>query len=83
MSNLNSLHSPSSTAKESEVNTRSVPYTTSTGVQIGCMYQPKQSIVVGRDMELLQTALLAKRTVRPGFFERLVRLVRNRTASTL
>lgn len=83
MLNLNSLHSPQTTAKESEVNHKVVPYTTSTGLQIGCMYQPKQTIVVGRDMELLQTALLSKRVIRVGFFERLARWVRNRTERTL
>lgn len=83
MLNLNSVHSPKSTAKESEVNHKTVPYTTSTGLQIGCMYQPKQTIVVGRDMELLQTALLNRRTIRPGILERLVRFVRNRMERTL
>lgn len=34
------------------------PYTTKTGIQIGCMYQPKQTWVPSADMERLQTALL-------------------------
>lgn len=34
------------------------PYTTKTGIQIGCMYQPKQKWEPSADMENLQIALL-------------------------
>ena len=34
------------------------PYTTKTGIQIGCMYQPKQTWEPSEDMETLQIALL-------------------------
>lgn len=34
------------------------PYTTKTGIQIGCMYQPSQKCEPSVDMENLQTALL-------------------------
>lgn len=37
-----------------------VPYTTKTGIQIGCMYQPKPNVTMSRDMELLQASLLNK-----------------------
>lgn len=37
-----------------------IPYTTKTGIQIGCMYQPKRNVSMSRDMELLQAALLKK-----------------------
>lgn len=35
-----------------------VPYTTKTGIQIGCMYQPKPNVSMSRDMERLQASLL-------------------------
>ena len=70
MLRLNQLHSAEPTAKESEVNQRVVPYTTSTGLQIGCMYQPKQKLTISRDMELLQTALLAQGGYRPNLWSR-------------
>ena len=71
MLRLNQLHSAKTTAKESEVSQRPVPYTTSTGLQIGCMYQPKPKVLVGRDMELLQTALLIRGSRRPSLWERM------------
>jgi hypothetical protein len=37
-----------------------VPYTTKTGIQIGCMYQPKPDVTMSRDMERLQASLLNK-----------------------
>lgn len=37
-----------------------IPYTTNTGIQIGCMYQPKPDVSMSRDMERLQAALLDK-----------------------
>jgi hypothetical protein len=39
---------------------RVVPYTTKTGIQIGCMYQPKPNISMSRDMERIQASLLEK-----------------------
>lgn len=35
-----------------------IPYTTKTGIQIGCMYQPKSNVSMSRDMERLQASLL-------------------------
>lgn len=35
-----------------------IPYTTKTGIQIGCMYQPKPNVSMSRDMERLQASLL-------------------------
>ena len=67
MLRLNQLHSAKTTAKESEVSQRPVPYTTSTGLKIGCMYQPKQVWVPSADMERLQTALLRKQ--RPSYLD--------------
>lgn len=37
-----------------------VPYTTKTGIQIGCMYQPKPDVTMSQDMERLQASLLNK-----------------------
>ena len=71
MLRLNQLHSAKTTAKESEVTQRPVPYTTSTGLQIGCMYQPKLKVQMSRDMEDLQTALLAKPHHKPSLWARL------------
>lgn len=34
------------------------PYTTKSGIQIGCMYQPKQTWEPSADMERLQLSLL-------------------------
>jgi hypothetical protein len=34
------------------------PYTTKSGIQIGCMYEPKQTWEPSADMENLQSALL-------------------------
>jgi hypothetical protein len=41
------------------------PYTTKTGIQIGCMYQPKQTWEPSADMERLQCSLLDP-TYRPA-----------------
>ena len=76
MLSLNQLHSGQTTAKESEVSQRPVPYTTSTGLKIGCMYQPKPKLTVSRDMELLQAALLNRPIVAPSLWDRLVWRVR-------
>lgn len=76
MLDLNWLHSAKPTAKESEVNHRPVPYTTSTGIKIGSMYQRKQTIVYSRDMELLQTALLNRPIVAPSLASRIAWRVR-------
>lgn len=35
-----------------------IPYTTKTGIQIGCMYQPRPNVGMSRDMERLQASLL-------------------------
>lgn len=35
-----------------------IPYTTKTGIQIGCMYQPRPNVSMSRDMERLQASLL-------------------------
>ena len=43
-----------------------VPYTTSTGLQIGCHYEEKVLYPMSRDMELLQSALLNKPTLSSG-----------------
>ena len=34
------------------------PYTTASGLQIGCRYEPKLLSVISQDMELLQLSLL-------------------------
>jgi hypothetical protein len=41
------------------------PYTTKTGIQIGCMYQPRQTWEPSADMERLQLSLLEP-TYRPA-----------------
>lgn len=38
-----------------------VPYQTSTGIKIGCAYQPKPLYEHSKDMDLLQQALLGDR----------------------
>ena len=49
-----------------------VPYTTKTGLQIGCMYQPKKYYPMSRDMERLQTSLLYRQQVqKPSLIDRL------------
>jgi hypothetical protein len=35
-----------------------IPYTTASGLQIGCRYEPKMSTAISQDMELLQLSLL-------------------------
>jgi len=35
-----------------------IPYTTATGLQIGCRYEPKMSTAISQDMELLQLSFL-------------------------
>ena len=37
---------------------KQTPYTTKTGIQIGCNYQPPQTWVPSGDMERLQSSLL-------------------------
>jgi hypothetical protein len=51
---------------------RPVPYTTSTGIKIGYLYQRKQVIPYSRDMELLQAALLQRPIVEPSLVGRIV-----------
>lgn len=49
-----------------------VPYTTKTGLQIGCMYQPPKHYPMSRDMERLQSSLLYRQQVqKPGLIDRL------------
>ncbi len=48
------------------------PYTTKTGLQIGCMYQPKKYYPMSRDMERLQASLLYRQQVqKPSLIDRL------------
>jgi hypothetical protein len=35
-----------------------IPYTTASGLQIGCRYEPKMSSAISQDMELLQLSYL-------------------------
>jgi hypothetical protein len=57
---------------------KAIPYTTKTGVQIGCMYQPKPNYAVSRDMERLQASLLSGSQVqKPGLLDRIGRYVNN------
>jgi len=37
---------------------KATPYTTKTGIQIGCRYEPRQKYEPSGDMELLQVALI-------------------------
>jgi hypothetical protein len=53
-----------------------IPYTTKTGVQIGCMYQPKPNYAVSRDMDRLQASLLSG-SQKPGLLDRIGRYVNN------
>lgn len=49
-----------------------IPYTTKTGLQIGCMYQPPKHYPMSRDMERLQSSLLYRQQVqKPGLIDRL------------
>jgi hypothetical protein len=53
-----------------------IPYTTKTGVQIGCMYQRKLDYPVSRDMERLQDSFLSHQQVqKPGLLDRIGRYV--------
>lgn len=63
------------------MNSRVVPFTTRTGLQIGRFYEPPRNYVVSGDMEDLQTALLhgKPRMVRPSFLTRLFRIFRTRS----
>lgn len=65
------------------MNEKQPPYTTSTGIKIGSRFERGQITPLDYDMELLQTALLTPRVIRPNFFVRLVNLVRNRMERTL
>ena len=38
-----------------------IPYTTKSGLKIGCRYEPPRPMHYSRDMELLQSALLGSR----------------------
>jgi len=49
--------------KESEM--KVVPYTTPSGLQIGCRYEPKAVYTVSQDMELLQSSLLSSSKATP------------------
>lgn len=42
------------------MNQRIVPYTTKSGLQIGCRYEPKRVYEMSHSMELLQESLLGK-----------------------
>ena len=49
-----------------------IPYTTKTGLQIGCMYQPPKHYPMSRDMERLQASLLCQQQVqKPTILARL------------
>jgi hypothetical protein len=53
-----------------------IPYTTKSGVQIGCMYQPKRHYPMSRDMERLQDSFLSHRQAqKPGLLDRIGRYV--------
>lgn len=61
MTKLKDVHSPNLNSEGDQVlQTKVVPFTTKSGIQIGCMYQPKRHYPLSRDMELLQEALLGK-----------------------
>ena len=46
---------------------KQLPYTTKSGLQIGCMYSPPQQNYMSHDAELLQMALL---DIEPEFSQR-------------
>lgn len=52
--------------KEKQLN-KQLPYTTKSGLQIGCMYSPPQQNYMSADAELLQMALL---NIEPEFSQR-------------
>ena len=54
------------TVKENQLN-KQLPYTTKSGLQIGCMYSPPQQNYMSADAELLQMALL---NIEPEFSQR-------------
>lgn len=58
------------------MDSKSPAYTTVTGVKIGSMYDRNKAPCAGRDMELLQAALLTPSVVRPNFLARLIAFVR-------
>ena len=54
------------TVKENQLN-KQLPYTTKSGLQIGCMYSPSPQNHMSADAELLQMALL---NIEPEFSQR-------------
>ena len=56
------------TVKENQLN-KQLPYTTKSGLQIGCNYTPPQHNYMSADAELLQMALL---NIEPEFSQRRV-----------
>ena len=62
---------------------KNVPYTTSTGIKIGLMYEHKQPYFIDRDMLLIQTALLESRIPKPNFFIHFLSCLRNRVEQML
>jgi hypothetical protein len=54
------------TVKENQLN-KHLPYTTKSGLQIGCNYNPPQRNYMSADAELLQMALL---DIEPEFSQR-------------
>lgn len=65
------------------MHTKNVPYTTSTGIKIGLMYEHKQPYFIDRDMLLIQTALLESRIPKPNFFIHFLSCLRNRVERML
>jgi len=65
------------------VHTKNVPYTTSTGLKIGLMYEHKQPYFIDRDMLLIQTALLESRLNKPNVFTRFLSFLCNRVERML
>ena len=65
------------------MHTKNVPYTTSTGIKIGLMYEHKQPYFIDHDMLLIQTALLESRIDKQNFFTRLVSFLCNRVERML
>lgn len=59
--NLKTVHSPDLNSEGASMQYQKVvPYTTKTGLKIGCMYQPKTHFPMSRDAEILQAALLKR-----------------------
>lgn len=65
------------------MHTKNVPYTTSTGIKIGLMYEHKQPYFIDRDMLLIQTALLESRLNKPNVFTRFLSFLCNRVERML